>query len=36
VNVTCQICKVHGHSASDCWWRSRDDSDERRCYDYRW
>ena len=26
VNVTCQICKIHGHLASDCWWRFKDDS----------
>jgi hypothetical protein len=28
VDVTCQICKIHGHSASDCWWRNLDDSDD--------
>jgi hypothetical protein len=29
--VTCQICKIHGHPARDCWWRfqnDRDDSDK--------
>jgi histone deacetylase 1/2 len=25
VNTDCQICKKHGHSASDCWWRHADD-----------
>jgi hypothetical protein len=25
VNTTCQICKIHGHSASDCWWHRSDD-----------
>jgi hypothetical protein len=28
VNTTCQICKIHGHSASDCWWRNTDDKNE--------
>ena len=26
VNVDCQICKKHGHSACDCWWRREDDN----------
>jgi histone deacetylase 1/2 len=26
--VTCQICKIHGHSAADCWWRHDNDSDD--------
>jgi hypothetical protein len=25
VNTDYQICKKHGHSASDCWWRQADD-----------
>jgi hypothetical protein len=25
VNTDCEICKKHGHSASDCWWRHADD-----------
>jgi hypothetical protein len=25
VNATCQICKIHGHAACDCWWRYGDD-----------
>ena len=29
VNVTCQICKIHGHPASDCWWRFQGDRDRR-------
>uniref|UniRef100_A0ACD5TCP1 Uncharacterized protein n=1 Tax=Avena sativa TaxID=4498 RepID=A0ACD5TCP1_AVESA len=30
VDVTCQICKIHGHPASACWWRYQDrqDSDD--------
>jgi hypothetical protein len=30
VNTTCQICKIHGHPTSDCWWRydDKDDSDD--------
>jgi histone deacetylase 1/2 len=28
VNTTCHICKIHGHSASDCWWRHSDDKNE--------
>jgi hypothetical protein len=28
VDVTCQICKIHGHSAADCWWRHDNDSDD--------
>jgi hypothetical protein len=29
VDVTCQICTIHGHRASDCWWRfKKDDSDD--------
>jgi histone deacetylase 1/2 len=29
VDVTCQICTIHGHPASDCWWRfKKDDSDD--------
>jgi hypothetical protein len=27
VDITCQICKIHGHSAHDCWWRNQDNSD---------
>jgi hypothetical protein len=27
VDITCQICKIHGHPASDCWWRYEDHSD---------
>jgi hypothetical protein len=27
-DVTCHICKIHGHSASDCWWRNQDNSDD--------
>ena len=26
VDVTCQIYKIHGHPASDCWWRYQDDN----------
>jgi hypothetical protein len=25
--VTCQICTIHGHPASECWWRYKDDDD---------
>jgi hypothetical protein len=25
VDVTCQICTIHGHRASDCWWRFNKD-----------
>jgi hypothetical protein len=30
VDTTCHICKIHGHPASDCWWRyeDKDDSDD--------
>ncbi|KAK1621085.1 hypothetical protein QYE76_026602 [Lolium multiflorum] len=29
VDVTCQICTIHGHLASDCWWRfKKDDSND--------
>ena len=28
VDITCQICKIHGHLASDCWWRYQDGSDD--------
>jgi hypothetical protein len=28
VDVTCQICTIHGHPASDCWWRFKNDSDD--------
>jgi hypothetical protein len=27
IDITCQICKIHGHSASDCWWRNENHSD---------
>jgi hypothetical protein len=26
--VSCQICKIYGHPASDCWWRHGDDTDD--------
>jgi hypothetical protein len=26
VDVTCQICKIHGHPASDYWWRFQKDN----------
>ncbi|KAK1653449.1 hypothetical protein QYE76_071254 [Lolium multiflorum] len=29
VNVTCQICDIHGHPARDCWWRNDDDRSNR-------
>ncbi|XP_071683600.1 uncharacterized protein [Lolium perenne] len=29
VNVTCQICDIHGHPARDCWWRNEDDRSNR-------
>jgi hypothetical protein len=28
VDVTCQICAIHGHLASDCWWHFKNDSDD--------
>lgn len=28
VDITCQICKIHAHPASECWWRYQDDSDD--------
>jgi hypothetical protein len=29
VDVTCQICTIHGHPTSVCWWRFKnDDSDD--------
>jgi hypothetical protein len=27
IDVTCQICKIHGHPANSCWWCYRDDTD---------
>jgi hypothetical protein len=27
IDISCQICKIHGHSASDCWWRNENHSD---------
>jgi hypothetical protein len=35
VDTTCQICKIHGHLASDSWWRyedkaSTDDESDRK------
>jgi hypothetical protein len=27
VDITCQMCKIHGHSSHDCWWRNQDNSD---------
>ncbi|KAK1607720.1 hypothetical protein QYE76_031393 [Lolium multiflorum] len=29
VNTECQICKKHGHPASECWWRYSDDKKKR-------
>jgi hypothetical protein len=26
VDITCQICKIHGHPASECWWSYEDHS----------
>jgi hypothetical protein len=30
VDTTYQICKIHGHHVSDCWWRyeEKDDSND--------
>lgn len=28
VDVTCQICTIHGHDAKDCWWRFQDDNND--------
>ncbi|XP_071680293.1 uncharacterized protein [Lolium perenne] len=30
VDTECQICKIHGHPASDCWWRYSDDKKNNR------
>uniref|UniRef100_A0ACD5XD94 Uncharacterized protein n=1 Tax=Avena sativa TaxID=4498 RepID=A0ACD5XD94_AVESA len=27
VDVTCQICNIHGHPANECWWRYQDRND---------
>ncbi|XP_071680405.1 uncharacterized protein [Lolium perenne] len=29
VDTECQICKIHGHPASDCWWRYSDDKKDK-------
>ena len=28
VDITCQICKIHGHPATDCWWRYQKDGSD--------
>jgi hypothetical protein len=28
IDVRCQICKIYGHPASDCWWHHGDDIDD--------
>jgi hypothetical protein len=35
VDTTCQICKIHGHPASDCWWRYEDKDDSNDDTDHK-
>jgi hypothetical protein len=34
VDVTCHICTIHGHLASDCGWHFKNDSDDDGGSDY--